>query len=122
MRSKVTEKDMRDVEQAVQKPKARRPPPKSSRLNGATQEGASASELIELLHGLEAMRVGDFSARMSSGGPGLLGKIADAFNEIVATNQRMARELDRLGQVVGREGRTRLRAKFGSADGAWGEM
>ncbi len=114
---------MRDVQQVVQKPKARRLPPKPSRLNGAsTQEGASASELIELLHGLEAMRVGDFSARMSSGGPGLLGKIADAFNEIVATNQRMARELDRLGQVVGREGRTRLRAKFGSADGAWGEM
>ncbi|MBV9976579.1 MAG: HAMP domain-containing protein [Hyphomicrobiales bacterium] len=68
------------------------------------------------------MRIGDFSARMTRGGAGLLGKIADAFNEIVATNQRMARELDRLGQVVGREGRTRLRAKFGSTDGAWGEM
>jgi HAMP domain-containing protein/CheY-like chemotaxis protein/nitrogen-specific signal transduction histidine kinase len=114
---------MRDTEQAVQKPRPRRIPPKPSRLNGAgAQEGATASELIELLHGLEAMRVGDFSARMRSGGPGLLGKIADAFNEIGATNQRMARELDRLGQVVGREGRTRLRAKFGSADGAWGEM
>jgi hypothetical protein len=102
---------MRDAEQAVQKPRPRRIPPKPSRLNGAgAQEGATASELIELLHGLEAMRVGDFSARMSRGGPGLLGKIADVFNEIGATNQRMARELDRLGQVVGREGRTRLRA------------
>ncbi|MBV9136808.1 MAG: HAMP domain-containing protein, partial [Hyphomicrobiales bacterium] len=68
------------------------------------------------------MRIGDFSARMTRGGAGLLGKIADAFNEIVATNQRMAHEFDRLGQVVGREGRTRLRAKFGSTDGAWGEM
>ncbi|MBV9053542.1 MAG: HAMP domain-containing protein, partial [Hyphomicrobiales bacterium] len=117
---------MRDVGQVVQKPKLRRAAQKPGRLNGSTEpsghEGASPSELIELLHGLEAMRIGDFSARMTRGGAGLLGKIADAFNEIVATNQRMARELDRLGQVVGREGRTRLRAKFGSTDGAWGEM
>ena len=56
------------------------------------------------------------------GGPGLLGKIADTFNEIVAANQRMARELERVGQVVGREGKTRQRVKFGSSDGAWGEM
>ncbi|MBV8429110.1 MAG: hypothetical protein JOZ88_17895, partial [Hyphomicrobiales bacterium] len=113
---------MGDVEQVLHKPKARRLPTKMSRLNGAdAHDGASSSELIELLHALEAMRVGDFSARLKSGA-GLLGKIADAFNEIGATNQRMARELDRLGQVVGREGRTRLRAKFGSIDGAWGEM
>ncbi len=68
------------------------------------------------------MRVGDFSVRMAGGQVGLLGKIADTFNEIVAANQRMAQQLERVGQVVGREGKTRQRVKFGLSHGAWGEM
>ncbi|MDO9384437.1 MAG: HAMP domain-containing protein [Hyphomicrobiaceae bacterium] len=51
-----------------------------------------------------------------------MGKIADAFNDIVATNERMAHELERVGQVVGKEGRTKQRVKLGMAHGAWGEM
>ena len=31
---------------------------------------------------------------------GIEGKIADTFNEIVAANQRMAQQLERVGQVV----------------------
>ena len=31
-------------------------------------------------------------------------------------------QLERVGQVVGREGRTRQRVNFGLSDGAWGEM
>ena len=53
---------------------------------------------------------------------GLMGKVADTFNEIVAANQRMARQLERVGQVVGREGKTRQRVRFGLSEGAWGEM
>src|SRR5437762_1185150 len=53
---------------------------------------------------------------------GLLGKIADTFNEIVASNERMAQQLERVGHVVGREGKTRQRVKFGLGSGAWGEM
>jgi HAMP domain-containing protein/CheY-like chemotaxis protein/signal transduction histidine kinase len=53
---------------------------------------------------------------------GLLGKIADNFNEIVAANERMAQQLERVGHVVGREGKTRQRVKFGWSHGAWGEM
>ncbi|MGN6748151.1 MAG: HAMP domain-containing protein, partial [Xanthobacteraceae bacterium] len=68
------------------------------------------------------MRVGDFSARMAGDRVGLIGKIADTFNDIVATNQRMAQQLERVGQVVGREGRTRQRVRLGLSDGAWGEM
>ncbi|MFZ3223955.1 MAG: HAMP domain-containing protein, partial [Xanthobacteraceae bacterium] len=68
------------------------------------------------------MRVGDFSVRMAGDRVGILGKIADTFNEIVATNQRMAKQLERVGQVVGREGRTRQRVRLGLSDGAWGEM
>src|ERR1700733_8795101 len=76
----------------------------------------------ELLHALQAMRVGDFSVRMAGDRLGIVGKIADTFNEIVATNERMASRLERVGQVVGREGRTRQRVRFGQTDGAWGEM
>ena len=83
---------------------------------------APASELHDLLHALQAMRVGDFSVRMAGNQVGLLGKIADTFNEIVASNERMAQQLERVGHVVGREGKTRQRVKFGLSHGAWGEM
>ncbi len=81
-----------------------------------------AHGLAELLHALQAMRVGDFSVRMAGDRVGIMGKIADTFNEIVATNQRMAGQLERVGQVVGREGQTRQRVRLGLSDGAWGEM
>jgi HAMP domain-containing protein/CheY-like chemotaxis protein/signal transduction histidine kinase len=78
--------------------------------------------LAELLHALQAMRIGDFSVRMAGDRVGIMGKIADTFNEIVATNQRMAKQVERVGQVVGREGKTRQRVRLGLSDGAWGEM
>ena len=53
---------------------------------------------------------------------GLEGKIADTFNDIVSANGRMARELARVGAVVGKEGRTRQRVHFAGSSGAWGEM
>ena len=53
---------------------------------------------------------------------GLIGKIADTFNEIVSTNQHIAQQLEHVGQVVGKEGRTRQRLRFGLATGSWGEM
>jgi len=66
-----------------------------------------ADPLEDLLHALQAMRSGDFSVRMTGDHLGIEGKIADTFNEIVAANQRMAQQLERVGQVVGREGKTR---------------
>ncbi|MBV8567176.1 MAG: HAMP domain-containing protein, partial [Methylobacteriaceae bacterium] len=68
------------------------------------------------------MRVGDFSVRLPGDQVGLGGKIADTFNEIVAANESMARQLELVGQVVGREGKIRKRVKFGLSHGAWGEM
>ena len=70
----------------------------------------------ELLHALQAMRIGDFSVRLPSDQTGLEGKIADTFNEIVAANERMAQQLEHVGQVVGREGKTRTRVKFGLSE------
>ncbi|HEX3927069.1 MAG TPA: HAMP domain-containing protein [Gemmatimonadales bacterium] len=76
----------------------------------------------ELLHALQRMRGGDFSVQLPGDWSGLDGKIADTFNDIVAANQKIATELQRVGQVVGKEGRTRERAKFDQSKGAWGEM
>ena len=78
--------------------------------------------LQDLLHALQAMRSGDFSVRMTGDHLGIEGKIADTFNEIVAANQRMAQQLERVGQVVGREGKTRQRVKFDLASGSWADM
>ncbi len=76
----------------------------------------------ELLAALQAVRVGDFSVRMSGDRLGIEGKIADTFNEIVAANQRMAQQLERVGQRVGKEGKTKQRVRFGLSSGSWGEM
>ncbi|MDQ2953437.1 MAG: HAMP domain-containing protein, partial [Pseudomonadota bacterium] len=78
--------------------------------------------MTELLQALQAIKTGDFSVRMAGDSVGIEGKIADTFNEIVTANQRMSKQLERVGQVVGREGKTKQRVKFGLSSGAWGEM
>ena len=77
-------------------PSARRVAQPKSASNG------SSDPMQDLLHALQAMRAGDFSVRMTGDHVGIEGKIADTFNEIVAANQRMAQQLERVGQVVGR--------------------
>ena len=75
-----------------------------------------------MLRALQAVRDGDFSVRLPGDRVGLAGKIADTFNQIVAANDRVASELKRVGHVVGKAGRTRNRARFGSRRGAWLQM
>ena len=89
--------------------------------NGAVHHEARIDQEA-LLRALQAMRVGDFSVRMAGDQVGIAGKIADAFNDIVASNERMAQQLERVGEVVGKEGKTRQRVKFGAQSGAWAEM
>ncbi|MDB5956902.1 HAMP domain-containing protein [Ramlibacter sp.] len=79
-------------------------------------------DLNQLLEALQAMRQGDFSVRLPSHESGLAGRIADTFNDIVAANERMAQQLERVGEVVGREGKTKTRVRIGLANGAWGDM
>jgi HAMP domain-containing protein/signal transduction histidine kinase/DNA-binding response OmpR family regulator len=88
--------------------------------NGRSEE--QPFDLGALLEALQAMEVGDFSVRLPRDQVGLAGKIADKFNEIVAANERMARQLEQVGQIVGREGKTRKRVRFGLSHGSWGEM
>src|SRR5215813_7958994 len=90
--------------------------------NGHSAGEANPSELVAILASLQTMRDGDFSVRLPGSWIGLPGKIADTFNEIVAANQQMAQELKRVGQVVGKEGKTRERTRFHQSKGAWAEM
>jgi CheY-like chemotaxis protein/signal transduction histidine kinase/HAMP domain-containing protein len=84
--------------------------------------GGSNAVLVEMLQALQAVKEGDFTVRLRADWSGLPGKIADVFNDIVSTNQRMAEQLQRVGHVVGKEGLTNQRVKLGLAHGAWGEM
>ena len=88
-------------------------------LNASANGQLDASELLAVL---EAVADGDFSAHLPRDRTGLAGKVADSFNEIVASNRRLAIELKRLSQAVGREGRTRQRVTLGRTSGSWGEM
>src|SRR5579863_9124160 len=82
-----------------------------------------ASEYMSaILESLNTMKNGDFSVRLPVSWTGLAGRIADNFNEIVATNERMALELRRVGQAVGKEGRTRERIRLERRRGSWDEM
>ncbi|HEY2177840.1 MAG TPA: HAMP domain-containing protein [Caulobacteraceae bacterium] len=90
-------------------------------LNGGG-EPAPALDLQHLLDVMQAVRAGDFSARLPSRDSGVGGRVAQAFNDIVAANQRMAQQLAQVGNVVGREGKTKSRVRFGLAEGSWGDM
>src|SRR5215469_1278248 len=109
---------------------ATRSPAKPPRLpvakaNDKRTNGHDAGEhrtLEVLLDALEAMSVGDFSVRLPSNQAGIAGKVADRFNQIVTANERMAKQLEEVGQVVGQEGKTRKRVRLDHSHGAWGEM
>ena len=97
--------------------------------NGRTSKRASASgvsvadaatlDLDELLTVLTAVRRGDFSVRMRPTRTGVAGKVADTLNAIVELNQETAREFERVGLAVGKEGRITQRAHLGGAGGSW---
>ena len=78
--------------------------------------------LGSILAALQTMRDGDFSVRLPVAWTGLEGKVADTFNDIIAANEQMAHELNRVGQAVGKEGKTRERIRFQQLRGAWGGM
>ncbi|MCI0638420.1 MAG: HAMP domain-containing protein [Gemmataceae bacterium] len=86
------------------------------------KENGDSLDAGVLLRALQSVREGDFTVRLPGHLPGIGGKIADTFNEIAATNQRMAWELKRVGQAVGKKGKTRQRVVVGRTAGAWSAM
>ena len=72
-----------------------------------------------LLRTLAAVKKGDFSARMPVEFTGTAGKIADTLNEIVEMQERMTHEVDRISNVVGKDGKLNQRAQAPNANGSW---
>ncbi|MEA3210180.1 MAG: hypothetical protein QOE70_3237 [Chthoniobacter sp.] len=97
------------------------PPDEKSLPPKKTHPDSGSIDLRTLLAALTAFKRGDFSARLPDDWPGLAGKVADSFNEVIATNERMALELERVGRVVGKEGRIKQRASLGDVAGKWRE-
>ncbi|MBI5279577.1 MAG: HAMP domain-containing protein, partial [Burkholderiales bacterium] len=74
-----------------------------------------------MLGGLSELRKGNSEAQLPPDWPGLYGKVADAFNDVMAENLRMSHELARLSRVVGKEGKLKERALLPNASGFWRE-
>ncbi len=87
---------------------------------GAGTEGDTI-DAAELLALLTAVRRGDFSVRMPQDRLGVRGKVADVLNDIIQMNQDLVTEIDRVSQVVGKEGRITQRAALRGAGGSWAE-
>ncbi|MEI9889772.1 MAG: HAMP domain-containing protein [Caulobacteraceae bacterium] len=81
--------------------------------------GAPDAGVRQLLAALKAFRRGDFSVRLPHDLAGIDGELADVFNEVVELNDRMTREFERLGEVVGKQGKINHRAKLPGASGSW---
>ena len=87
-----------------------------------TQEPAtSAGEMTALLTALTALKKGMTGVRLPVEWTGVAGKVADAFNEVVELNERMASEMARLSRVVGKEGKLSQRFSLGDVRGFWQE-
>jgi HAMP domain-containing protein/signal transduction histidine kinase/DNA-binding response OmpR family regulator len=71
-----------------------------------------------MLSVVSAVKRGDFSARLPATWTGNAGKVASALNDVIESNQRLERELRKLGRHVGKEGQAK-RVALGDAGGAW---
>ena len=74
-----------------------------------------------LLRVVTEFKRGNFSVRMPDGWTGTAGKVADTLNEVIEANQRLGRELARVGRLVGEEGRISQRAAVPTLGGEWAE-
>jgi signal transduction histidine kinase/HAMP domain-containing protein/ActR/RegA family two-component response regulator len=75
----------------------------------------------QLLAVLSAFKSGDFEARMPLHWTGVAGKVADTLNEVIAANQTLEDELERVSRVVGKEGKLSQRVALRGSDRVWSE-
>jgi HAMP domain-containing protein/signal transduction histidine kinase/CheY-like chemotaxis protein len=100
--------------------KKKTPTPRTRSANGSHHNGDGVDSR-RLLTALVAFKCGDFSARLPDDWTGVAGKIADTFNEVIRTNQRLMQELERIVHVVGKEGRITQRASLNDVSESWAD-
>src|SRR5581483_1199641 len=115
-----------DLPPAAPKAKTAPPPsrPRRGRRGVAETNGHDAvpSDQVDerkLLEVLTALRKGNFTPRLPVKWTGIAGRVADTVNDVMETNQRMARELERLARLVGKEGKITHRASVSEFSGLW---
>jgi signal transduction histidine kinase/CheY-like chemotaxis protein/HAMP domain-containing protein len=74
-----------------------------------------------LLRVLADVERGDFSVRMPLEWTGMAGKIADRLNNVIAANQTLGIELERVSRLVGKEGKLSQRLVLRGSDQVWSE-
>src|SRR5207248_11678528 len=94
---------------------------KSTRRQKRPRTNGNEFDRGQLLAALTAFKRGEFSARLPEDWTGVPGKIADTFNAVIETNERMAQELERIVHVVGKEGRITQRASLNNVSDAWAD-
>jgi HAMP domain-containing protein len=97
---------------------ARKPAAAKPSANGATGE---AEFLEDLLAALTGARDGDFDVRLRVRRSGVERDIANAFNELIGLHAARTKELQRIAQVVGKDGRLGERLNTGRATGEWAQ-
>src|SRR4051794_13299776 len=73
----------------------------------------------QLLAIVKAIRKGDFSARVPTEGAGSQAPLAEALNELAELLEDSTKEVERISQVVGKEGKIKQRASLPGATGGW---
>src|SRR6266566_3415561 len=101
--------------------KKRAPTARTRRVRQPPDSRLNANEIDNrrLLAALTAFKRGDFSVRLPDDWTGIAGKIADTFNDVIRTNQRMTQELERIGREVGKKGRIAQRASLSQVSDSW---
>ncbi|HEU4682947.1 MAG TPA: HAMP domain-containing protein [Nitrospira sp.] len=90
--------------------------------NGQGRRQRDVSEQLgEILKVMIAYRNGDFSVRLPSTWTGIVGKMADTMNDILAVSERRGNETVRICRLVGKEGRLRQRLSVPGVTGGWAD-
>ena len=90
--------------------------------NGAGTNGTVTTQDLEpLLNALRANKDGVQGVRLSTRKAGIVGELGRAFNELAETREKTTKELVRVSNVVGREGRLTTRAKVQGVSGFWAD-
>ncbi len=93
--------------------------PRRTLMKNGLDAGEARSRVV--LAALVAFRDGDFSVRLPSDWAGMEGRIAEAFNQALAHEERITKEVTRLSVTVGKDGRLQQRMTVPGAIGGWAQ-
>ncbi len=83
------------------------------------RDDADALDANTLLTVLAEVERGDFTTRMPVVWTGVAGKVADALNRVIASNEALEDEIARVSRLVGKEGKLSQRVMLGRSGDAW---